>query len=45
MSNNPTWEKNYKSLKRYNKYPFDFIVSYTKKYIIGHLTLQNNIRA
>jgi len=32
MSNNPTWEKNYKSLKRYNKYPFDFIVSYTKKY-------------
>lgn len=33
MLKNPTWEKNYKSLKRYNKYPFDFIVSFTKKYI------------
>jgi SAM-dependent methyltransferase len=32
MLNSPSWEKNYKLLGRYNKYPFDFIVSYTKKY-------------
>ena len=32
MSNNPTWEKNYKLLGRYNKYPYDFIITFTKKY-------------
>ena len=24
-----TWEKNYKILKRYNNYPYEFIVSHT----------------
>ena len=24
-----TWEKNYKILKRYNNYPYEFIISYT----------------
>jgi len=27
-----SWEKNYKLLKRYNKYPFDFVIKYSLKY-------------
>jgi len=31
-----SWDSNYSKLGRYNKYPFDYIISLTKKYIKNH---------
>ena len=32
-----SWDLNYKNLKRYNKWPYEFIITYAKRY--GILTL------